>query len=294
MISLGPDVRSRPYLEPAWSVAQETMRRARHNVETIVKRLDQIGYEFWNGRHGPSTPRVNISSVEALYKSAMEHSPALQSAAFRQQFGQLLEKAKVMRATTEAMRSLDAPLAPITSHLDDDIVFSPPSARTNAMIRKLEKNGLFLPLSLKAWAEMVGDINLSGAHPTLCFWRDAKFPNILADPLMISLDDLLFQGEQWLDSRGEADSPRDVEVMLGWDANTKADLVIADEEIDQGYGIRLPAEGADAALNNEPHQTHFVDYLRIAFRWGGFPGWENRSRRPEKELRFLSEGLLPI
>lgn len=295
MISLGPDVRSRPYLEPAWSVAQETMRRARHNVETIVKRLDQIGYEFWNGRHGPSTPRINISSVEALYKSAMEHSPALQSAAFRQQFGSLLEKAKNMRATAETMRDVKAPpLSPIADHLDDDIVFSPPSAGTNALIRKLEKKGLSLPLSLKAWAEIVGAINLSGAHPTLCFWRDANFPNIFADPLMISLDDLMFQGEQWLDSQSDGEGIREIKVIVAWGADTKADLAIADEPIDEGYDICLPANSADAALNNEPHQTHFVDYLRIAFRWGGFPGWENRSRRPEKELRFLSEGLLPI
>lgn len=295
MISLGPDVRSRPYLEPAWSVAQETMRRARHNVETIVNRLDQIGYEFWNGRHGPMTAPASISSVEALYKSAMEHSPALQSAAFRQQFGNLLEKAKAMRAATETMRSVKAPpLSPTVDHLDDDIVFSPPSARTNALIRKLEKNGLILPLSLKAWAEMVGDINLSGAHPTLCFWRDEKFPGILADPLMVTLGNLEFEGRQWLDSQSDGEGTSQIKVIVAWSADTKADLAIVDEQIDEGYDICLPASSADAALNNKPHHTHFVDYLRTAFRWGGFPGWQNQSRRPEKELRFLSEGLLPI
>lgn len=294
MVSLGPNVRSKPYLEPAWSVAQETMRRARYNVETIVKRLDQIGYEFWNGRHGPVRPAVNLSSVEALYKSAMEHSPALQSAAFRQQFGQLLEKAKVMRATTDVLRNLDAPLAPITSHLEDDTVFSPPSASTNALIRKLEKSGMFLPLSLKAWAEAVGDINLSGAHPTLCFWRDEKFPGILADPLMITLGNLEFEGKQWLDSQSDSEAAHELNVIIAWNADTKADLAIVDEQIDEGYDICLPANSADAALNNEPHHAHFVDYLRTAFRWGGFPGWEGQEKRPEKELRFLSEGLLPI
>jgi hypothetical protein len=111
---------------------------------------------------------------------------------------------------------------------------------------------------------------------------------------MISLDDLMFQGEQWMDSCSEGNSADEVDVMLGWDAGTKAELTIADEEIDSGYNLRLPAAAADVVLNNVLHQTHFVDYLRTTFRWGGFPGWENQSRRPEKELRLLSEGLLPI
>ncbi len=200
-----------------------------------------------------------------------------------------------MRAKLETMRQATiAPRLPIKSHLDDDIVFLPPEASIPAMIRKLEKAGMVLPLSLQAWAEAVGNVNLSGAHPTLCFWRDENFPGVLADPLMISLDDLMFQGEEWLEPSDESDRPRKIEVILGWDAETKADLVIADDEIDEGYNMVLPGEAADAMLNGEPHQTHFVEYLRIAFRWGGFPGWENEKKRPEKELRFLSDGLLPI
>lgn len=296
MVSLGPDVRSKPYLEPAWSVAQETMRRARHNVETIVKRLDQIGYQFWNGQHGPAKPSLNLSGVEALYKSAMANSStATQSAAFRQQFGQLLEKAKAVQATTAAIRRVAAPpLSPVVNPLDNDVVFSPPAKSTATMIRKLEKHGLAVPLSLKAWAETVGDVNLSGAHPALCFWQDDAFPGVLADPLMISLDDLMAQGEQWLDERDEPDAPEAIEIVLGWDADTKANLAISDEQIDQGYGVLLPAPAADVVLTHEPHQRSFVDYLRVAFRFGGFPGWERQAKRPEKELRLLSDGLLPV
>lgn len=305
MVSLGLEIRSAPYLEPAWSVAQETMRRARYNVETIVKRLDQIGYVFWNGTHGPIAAQpmrlsmggklVAVSSAQSLYETAMAGNSSSLSPAFRQQMELLHEKAKAIRTRTDAIRDVKAPpLSPAGNHLEDEIVFSPPSPGTNALIRKLEKAGMILPLSLKAWAEMVGDINLSGAHPALCFWRGESFPDILADPLMISLDDLIYRGEEWLDSRRDGDAISGIDVMLGYDADTKADLTVVDEQIDNGYDLRLPAECADAALKNEPHQTHFVDYLRIAFRWGGFPGWENQQRRPEKELRFLNDGLLPI
>jgi len=305
MTSIGPDVRSKPYLEPAWAVAQETMRRARHNIETIVRRLDQIGYQFWDGRHGPADPqpmRVSIggkavafSSVDAFIGSVMERDLSGHSPKLRQQLESMREQTITMHAKLATMRQATiAPRLPITSHLEDDTVFLAPEANTAAMIRKLEKAGMILPLSLKAWAEAVGNVNLSGAHPTLCFWRDENFPGVLADPLMISLDDLMFQGEEWLDSHREGDATSQIDVMLGYDANTKADLAVVDEQIDGGYDIRLPAANADAVLRNEPHQTHFVDCLRLAFRWGGFPGWENEKTRPEKELRFLSEGLLPI
>ena len=73
-----------------------------------------------------------------------------------------------------------------------------------------------------------------------------------------------------------------------------ARLAVEDEQLDFGYSIALPNAGADAALQGEKHNTTFVNYLRLAFRWGGFPGWEQEARRPERELKFLTEGLLPI
>jgi hypothetical protein len=37
------------------------------------------------------------------------------------------------------------------------------------------------------------------------------------------------------------------------------------------YGIELPDRGSDPIFVNEEHGLPFVDYLRLAFRWGGFP-----------------------
>jgi hypothetical protein len=70
--------------------------------------------------------------------------------------------------------------------------------------------------------------------------------------------------------------------------------------------VALPCDGADAPLLEEWHETNFVDYLRVAFRWGGFPGWERldlgqhlgahlpESMRPAKHLEFLNSDLLPL
>lgn len=50
MVALGPAIREPDHLNDAMKVARETMNRARHNIELIIKRLDQLNYRFWQGR----------------------------------------------------------------------------------------------------------------------------------------------------------------------------------------------------------------------------------------------------
>jgi hypothetical protein len=58
----------------------------------------------------------------------------------------------------------------------------------------------------------------------------------------------------------------------------------------------VPNAAVDAPLRNEWHETTFLNYLRIAFRWGGFPGFERYpdELRPVEAIAYLTEGLLPI
>jgi len=184
--------------------------------------------------------------------------------------------------------------AEITDHLKDEAVFSPRAEEEIATIRELEKKGMLLPLSLRAWAEEVGDVNLAGAHPALCFWQDGNFPGVYADPLTVFLDHFMFEVEGWVEARDAGEDPGIIDPVFGCDAEAKARLAIEDEQLDYGYSIELPNADVDAALDGEPHKTTFVNYLRIAFRWGGLPGWERHENRPERELAILTEGLLPI
>jgi hypothetical protein len=62
--------------------------------------------------------------------------------------------------------------------------------------------------------------------------------------------------------------------------------------IDRWDGIDVPNEGADGICTITGDR--FVDYLRLSFRWGGFPGWRNYENRPDVELKYLAEGLLEI
>jgi hypothetical protein len=129
---------------------------------------------------------------------------------------------------------------------------------------------------------------MAGAHPLLCFWEDDRFPGIYADPLMIAVD--LGEIQAWVD---EPQGDR-LDSIVGWDARAKARLTIVDEQLDYGYSISLPGKIADPLLGGRAPQTTFVEHLRLAFRWGGFPGWGQQTDRPEDELRFLVKNLLPL
>lgn len=87
MMALGAGVREAPYFEDAWAVTRETMRRARHNVELIIQRLDAIGYQFWEGKQGKPVgpPRkltfggkvIEASPLEALLAAMFEEARKL-------------------------------------------------------------------------------------------------------------------------------------------------------------------------------------------------------------------------
>jgi hypothetical protein len=66
--------------------------------------------------------------------------------------------------------------------------------------------------------------------------------------------------------------------------------------------MAVPNAGVDGLLLWERHQTTFVNYLRIAFRCAGCPGWDPSVRderdRPDEPfpapLAAIAARLLPI
>ena len=62
------------------------------------------------------------------------------------------------------------------------------------------------------------------------------------------------------------------------------------------YAILLPHAGADPVFAYERHALPFLDYLRLAFKWAGFPGLEDHADRRDVQ-RFVEEfgrGLEPF
>jgi hypothetical protein len=369
MLALGPQVRTAAYLEDAWAVARETMRRARHNVELIIRRLDQIDYRFWNGKQGrpPGPPRritfgstvIEAAPLEALlaalFDEARKLPPSQLTPVMMEQLhniyrltifpwqdralllkGQrfpldgevtaLFEQAKKLpagqvtaaifeRLDTLHRRAVDQAVAywkekrqdqpgkkeaeqalqaQASDHLKDKKVFCPPGKKEIAAVRKMEKAGIFLPLSLRAWIEEVGDVSLVGAHPRLCFWEDESFAGTYADPLMVTPRLFLWEMEAWFEEHQAGEAQRPLDAVLGWDAKAKARLTVADEQLDYGYSVALPDAAADAALKGVPRKVTFIEYLRLAFACGGFPGWGQSKAPPQQEIAFLTQGLLPI
>src|SRR5688500_16096331 len=58
MFSRGPDIRGEDLFESAEAVARETMGRVRANVELVVARLRELGYQF----HSPESVHVPPSA----------------------------------------------------------------------------------------------------------------------------------------------------------------------------------------------------------------------------------------
>ena len=159
-------------------------------------------------------------------------------------------------------------------------VDAPPLPHVHKRITELEDLAGSLPLSVRAFYEVVGTVNLAGVHPA---WRKPRL-----DPLVvISLEEVLDKIHPWLYPAGEArEGPYEL-------------YIAPDETLKDGAGgsgpyvIPLPNPAADALLLAW-EELPFVTYLRMCFRWGGFPGWAAYDVRPEADLAELTAGLLPV
>jgi hypothetical protein len=116
-----------------------------------------------------------------------------------------------------------------------------------------------VPLSLAAFYKIVGSVDLSGYYKGLPVFSGGYF---LPDPLVVfPLDQML------LEYQGGP-------ICIAPDAYHKADFSGG-----APYEMALPDPCADGKLLNERHDLFFVDYLRLAFRWGGFPGYDGIQLR---------------
>lgn len=157
---------------------------------------------------------------------------------------------------------------------DHDPLHRPPSAETRKLIARLEKEVRGMPLSLRAFYDVVGAVDWTGHHSAIAPPDGAVNP----DPLVVE----------------------DIQTVLGYceDGEDAGLIFIADDDVRKaggrgsgGYAIEVPDLGADGKLTGERHDVYFVEYLRVAFRFGGFPGYDGIDSRPA-ELAGLSRGLL--
>jgi len=150
----------------------------------------------------------------------------------------------------------------------------PPSAKTWKAIQKLEKKAGALPLSLRAFYHVVGEVDFIGTHPSIA----ARESSVAPDPLVV------YGVHTAIEALEDDDR-----IILAPDALHKADTSGGDP-----YSMVVPAPYADAPVEMDCGSMNFVEYLRDVFAWGGFPGWKQGDAVLPQEIRELSQGLLPI
>ena len=179
----------------------------------------------------------------------------------------LVERLTAMRYTfgMPETRDLHAPHTP------------PPSDMHKQIVRFEHKYGA-LPLSLRTFYEVVGEVNLIGSHPTLAPPTSPVAP----DPLVVYALD-----EGAVESDGDEDEEgRPSAITIAPD-----DLHKANVSGGAPYEMAIPDLRADGELVNERHRLFFVDYLRLCFRFGGFPGYDGAANIPA-EITALTAGLV--
>lgn len=178
------------------------------------------------------------------------------------------------------------------SHYPDGEPLSPfgpplgqPAPDVDEQIALLEERAGAVPLSLRFFWKVVGHLDFMGSLPGYLNIDDW-------DPLVVYPPEAaLTELEDW-EYWAEENTDKQPEFLFA--------VPIAPDDLHKNntsggspYEIVLPNPGADAVLENELRNTTFVNYLRISFRWGGFPNFETTDPAPPF-MTQLTAGLLPI
>lgn len=238
LVALRAAVRAEPLYTDALAVARETMRRVRYNIETLIPRLETLGYVFGYGWVDPD---------EDTWAKA--NPPP----------------------------------------------FSAPPRDVEARLLDFERRAGVLPLALRAFYEEVGGVNFVGTPPEdwadTAWWHEPLRSDGDPDAKRYGLDPLFVYPFEEVEAcqHGLGEPGKPFAVPIAPDHLMKFHISGLDD-----YTVKTPNAAIDARLRLEWHRTTFVNYLRICFRWGGFPGFERYSQPPLADIVRLREGLLPL
>ena len=152
---------------------------------------------------------------------------------------------------------------------------TPSTGETQADIAELEATAGTLPLSLVAFWQHVGAVDLVGMHPD---WGDGLDP-LVVDPPEGVLAWILDSVEHGVEDETDVGAAGETRVF---GALAPDDLHKDNVSGGDPYGLLLPDPSADFVFVNESQDLPFVSYLRHAvLDWGGFPGLTRRGGRPD-------------
>lgn len=169
--------------------------------------------------------------------------------------------------------------------------FVPATNDVSNQLEELAAAGVYLPISLQAWLLEVGGLDLCGSHPD---WPRSAYVGMFddddpqsepwyTDPLVIDVD---------LPSLVESASedPKSIEsTEIAPDDVTKANV--------SGAGpIAVPCTqpSFDGVLIGQHGSFTLFSYLRHAFEWAGFPGFDFIADAPTAMLKSMAKELVRL
>lgn len=172
--------------------------------------------------------------------------------------------------------------------------FCPPEENVKRNLEELWKRGVYVPVSLQAWLIEVGCVDFCGTHPD---WPRTGCAGIYddqsdetepwyTDPLVIDVST-----KTMLEDLEEYPPPKEGDffsncIEIAPDDTTKANI--------SGGGpisISSAAPRFDNVLVGQHGSLTLLSYLRHAFSWGGFPGFDYITNAPTEMIHRLTHDL---
>lgn len=180
----------------------------------------------------------------------------------------------------------------------------PISTNTQKNLPYIEQLFGILPLSVRMWYEMIGEVYFVGDHPLLATSRPSE-RSIGSDPFCCYIWEI---NENNFDSYLDDGVPPDAmdfspdAAAKGGFSGASDSLVVSQNAMDGIVVYVGMVKLIDDKLILDVKEPYFVDYLRNVFLWGGFLGFEYyldpqstvklQTKFPLIELSYLCEGLL--
>jgi hypothetical protein len=163
-------------------------------------------------------------------------------------------------------------------------------------VRIEEISGAQVPPTLLAFWRVVGGINWVWDYDAAVDQPNLGFdlPPEEHDALCVDAPGVIsYLFKEWIDekARYEPDLRHPFRIDLAPDYLHKANISGGGP-----YHIKVPFSGADPVVADERHGLPFLDYLRLAFRWAGFPGLDRHVGRRDVQdfVARFGKGLLPF
>jgi len=172
------------------------------------------------------------------------------------------------------VRTISGRLTQLGFSTGDGPLHAPPKRSVNTRIRELEKETGTLPISLRAFYEIVGSVDWNGQLEGLL---PSTRPQV-ADPLVVIPIEAAIETARYFADTEEK------WVLIAADGLMKANTSGGDP-----YQMEVPNASADGVLRFECHDLNFVEYLRLVFRFGGFPGYEGMEFPPPQLVELSAD-----